>query len=155
MAACPTEALESTAIEDSRMGLAVLLDHETCLAFQGLRCEVCYRVCPLMGSAIRIEMRPQKRTGMHAYFLPEVDSEHCTGCGRCEHACVLEEAAIRVLPRELAKGRGGEHYRFGWKEETEISRDFTAPEVPPAAEWERRMERALEAMDDVGGIEEP
>jgi ferredoxin-type protein NapG len=154
--ACPTDALEPTAIDDSRMGLAVLIDQESCLAFQGLRCEVCYRACPLLGKAIRLDLRPQERTGKHAYFLPVVDSEQCTGCGRCEHSCILEEAAIKVLPRTLAKGKLGEHYRFGWKEKAEISRDFTAPEGPPEVpEWDRGLERVLDAMNDLSGIEEP
>jgi ferredoxin-type protein NapG len=157
VAACPTDALiEDTAIEDARMGLAVLVDQESCLAFQGLRCEVCYRACPLMGDAIRLDLRPQERTGKHAYFLPVVDSEHCTGCGRCEHSCILEEAAIKVLPRSLAKGQLGEHYRFGWKEEATISRDFVAPRnAPDIPEWENGMERVLEQMEDLRGIEEP
>jgi ferredoxin-type protein NapG len=158
IAACPTDALlPGTAIEDARMGLAVLIDRETCLAFHGLRCEVCYRVCPLMGNAIRVEMRPQERTGKHAYFLPVVDSEACTGCGMCERSCILEEAAIKVLPRELAKGRLGEHYRFGWKEEPVISRDFATPSKAhedPA--WgERGLERVIDRMNDLSGIEEP
>jgi len=115
---CPTDALEKLQkIEDARMGLAVLVDHENCLAWRGLRCEVCYRICPLMGKALSLEFRHQDRTGKHAFFIPKVDSEHCTGCGRCEHACVLEEAAIKVLPYDLAQGALGERYRFGWLEE--------------------------------------
>ena len=156
--ACPTDALiEDTAIADARMGLAVLIDQETCLAFQGLRCEVCYRSCPLMDEALRLELEPQERTGKHAYFLPVVDSEHCTGCGKCEHSCILERAAIRVLPRELAKGKLGDHYRFGWKEETKISRDFTAPDsAPDIPEWgERGLEQVLESLNDLKGIHEP
>ena len=35
----------------------------------------------------------------HAMFLPTVHSEHCTGCGKCEKACVTEEAAIKVLAK--------------------------------------------------------
>ena len=35
---------------------------------------------------------------------------------------------------------------------TEASQDFTTPEVP---EWESGMDRVLEAMDDLSGIEEP
>jgi ferredoxin-type protein NapG len=50
-------------------------------------------------------------------FLPTVHSEHCTGCGKCEKSCVLEEAAIRVLPPKLAKGALGKHYRIGWEEQ--------------------------------------
>lgn len=156
--ACPTDALvEDTPIEDARMGLAVLLDQENCLAFQGLRCEVCYRACPLLGRAIRLELQPQVRTGKHAFFLPVVDSSYCTGCGKCESACIIEEAAIKVLPLEIAKGKLGEHYRFGWTEEARISRDFKAPRnAPDVPEWgEQGLRKVLESMDDLSGIEEP
>jgi ferredoxin-type protein NapG len=109
-----------------------------------------------MGRAIHLEFEPQERTGKHAFFLPVVDSEHCTGCGRCEHACILERAAIRVLPHDRVQGRQGEHYRFGWKEEPHISRDFTAPErAPTLPGWEGGMERVLEELDDLKGIEDP
>jgi ferredoxin-type protein NapG len=118
VAACPTGALDPNlaTIDDARMGLAVLVDQETCLNFQGLRCDVCHRVCPLIDQAITLETRRNKRTGKHALFIPTVHSDKCTGCGKCEHACVLDEAAIRVFPRHLAKGSGGSHYHLGWKE---------------------------------------
>ena len=45
-----------------------------------------------------------------------VSTSSCTGCGKCEKSCVLEEAAIKVLPTELARGRIGAHYRLGWEE---------------------------------------
>lgn len=116
--ACPTGALNPnlTNIDDARMGLAVLVDHETCLNFLGLRCDVCQRVCPLINEAITLERHHNERTGAHAVFIPTVHSDKCTGCGRCERACVLETAAIRVYPRALAKGRIGSHYRLGWVE---------------------------------------
>ena len=118
VAACPTGALDKnlTNIDDARMGLAVLTDEETCLNFNGLRCDVCYRVCPLLGKAITLEVHPNIRTGKHATFIPTVHSEYCTGCGKCERSCVLEDAAIKVLPGELAKGTLGKHYRLGWVE---------------------------------------
>jgi ferredoxin-type protein NapG len=156
--ACPTDALTpETPIEAARMGLAVLLDQENCLAFQGLRCEVCYRACPLMGKAISLELQPQERTGKHAFFLPVVDSSDCTGCGKCENACIIEEAAIKVLPLEVAKGKLGEHYRFGWTEEARISRDFEAPQnAPDMPGWgEQGLRKVLESMNDLSGIEEP
>ncbi len=111
--ACPTGALDSklTDINQARMGLAVLVDQETCLNFLGLRCDVCYRVCPLIDKAITLELQRNPRTGKHAKFIPTVHSDRCTGCGKCEKACVLETAAIRILPRHLAKGELGGHYR--------------------------------------------
>jgi ferredoxin-type protein NapG len=117
--ACPTDALDHrlTDIAKARMGLAVLIDQETCLNFKGLRCDVCYRICPLIDKAITLEREPNRRTGRHARFLPTVHSDHCTGCGKCERACVLEEAAIKVLPHAIAKGKRQAHYRYGWTEE--------------------------------------
>ena len=118
VAACPTGALDHalTDIEDARMGLAVLVGQETCLNLLGLRCDVCYRVCPLIDQAITLDRQHNERTGAHARFIPTVNSEHCTGCGKCEKACVLEEAAIKVLPLKLAGGKADSHYRLGWEE---------------------------------------
>jgi len=50
MKACPSEALRKdlATIYEARMGLAVLLDHENCLNHLGLRCDVCFRTCPLI-----------------------------------------------------------------------------------------------------------
>lgn len=116
--ACPTGALDPdlTDIDDARMGVAVLIDQETCLNFLGLRCDVCYRVCPLIDEAITLELDHNDRTGKHTRFLPTVRADVCTGCGKCEAACVLEVAAIKVVPSDLAKGQLGQHYRLGWEE---------------------------------------
>ena len=62
-----------------------------------------HRVCPLNGKAITLEQQ-HNLLGRYAMFIPTVHSDQCTGCGKCEHACVLDAAAIRVLPRQLAKG---------------------------------------------------
>jgi len=129
--ACPTGALDHSLenIDDSRMGLAVLIDEENCLNFQGLRCDVCYRICPVIDKAITLELESNQRSGKHALFIPTVHSDHCTGCGKCERACVLEEAAIKVLPLQLAKGELGHHYRWGWKEKDEAGSSLVAPDV--------------------------
>jgi ferredoxin-type protein NapG len=126
---CPTGALDPKLgkpdpenpkkpanIADARMGLAVLADQENCIAFLGLRCEICYNACPVIGKAITLEKRHNPRSDRHAMLLPTVHSEHCTGCGLCEKACILEESAIRVLPPALAQGKGGKHYLKGWEE---------------------------------------
>jgi ferredoxin-type protein NapG len=118
VAACPTGALDQdlTVIDDARMGTAVLVDQENCLNFLGLRCDVCYRVCPVIDKAITLETSHNARSGHHAIFAPTVHAAHCTGCGVCEKSCVLPEAAIKVLPARLARGEAGAHYRKGWEE---------------------------------------
>ena len=127
--ACPTGALDPTLdnIDDARMGVAVLIDQENCLNFQGLRCDVCYRVCPVIDKAITLEMHRNTRTGHHAVFIPTVHSDACTGCGKCEESCVLEESAIKVLPREIAKGELGAHYRWGWIEKEKAGESLIDP----------------------------
>ena len=116
--ACPTGALDPalTDIDDAKMGVAVLVDQENCLNALGLRCDVCYRVCPAIDKAITLDRMHNERSGHHAIFLPTVHAEHCTGCGKCEQACVLPEATIKVLPIRLARGKAAEHYRLGWEE---------------------------------------
>ncbi|MEZ8098868.1 ferredoxin-type protein NapG [Vibrio bivalvicida] len=138
--ACPTGALDPnlTNIDDARMGTAVLIDHESCLNWQGLRCDVCYRVCPLVDEAITLEHIRNERTGYHAKLIPTVHSDKCTGCGKCEQACVTEIAAIKIIPTELAKGKMGAHYQLGWEEVTK-SLENSAPEVP------------VEALETLGG----
>lgn len=118
VAACPTGALDPslTNIDDARMGTAVLVDQENCLNLLGLRCDVCYRVCPVIDEAITLELSHNVRSGHHAIFAPVVHADHCTGCGMCEKSCVLPEAAIKVLPVRLARGRSADHYRKGWEE---------------------------------------
>ena len=128
--ACPTGALDKKLqdIDDARMGLAVLADQETCLNFLGLRCDVCYRVCPSIDKAITLDVQHNPRSGHHSRFIPVVHSEHCTGCGKCEQACVLPVAAIKVLPMHLAKGAAAEHYRLGWEEKQKAGGSLVAPD---------------------------
>jgi ferredoxin-type protein NapG len=128
--ACPSGALDRamTDIGRAKMGVAVLVDHGTCLNHLGLRCDVCYRVCPLIDKAITLQVRHNERTGGHAMFIPTVHADHCTGCGKCERACVLEEAAIKVLPVKQAKAEMGGHYRLGW-EEKEKQGGALGPEI--------------------------
>lgn len=119
--ACPSGALDRslTDIGKARMGLAVLIDHESCLNFLGLRCDVCYRVCPVIDKAITLELQHNPRSDRHAMLLPTVHADHCTGCGKCEKSCVLPEAAIKVLPYALAQGKLPSHYKKGWEQKAE------------------------------------
>ncbi|HID50259.1 MAG TPA: ferredoxin-type protein NapG [Chromatiales bacterium] len=154
--ACPTGALDKnlTDIDEARMGLAVLIDQETCLNFLGLRCDVCYRVCPLIDKAITLEPQHNVRSGKHAIFIPVVHSDACTGCGKCEHACVLEQAAIKVLPDHLAKGELGRHYRVGWKEKKKAGKSLVTPDtehrynLPEGVEYEYEGEGLIRQEPD-------
>jgi len=119
---CPSGALDQASvsnekgeldIDKSRMGLAVV-HKESCIAFWGIQCDACYRACPLLDEAISLEYHKNPRTGKHAFLLPIVHSDICTGCGLCEKACVTEEPAIFVLPVEYSTGKAGSHYVKGW-----------------------------------------
>ncbi len=130
--ACPSGALvrELTDIGEARMGLAVLIDQENCLNFLGLRCDVCYRVCPVIDKAITLERMHNPRSDRHAMLLPTVHSDHCTGCGKCEKACVLPgESAIKVLPIKLAQGSKAEHYLRGWEEKDAAGQSLIGDQV--------------------------
>ncbi len=125
--ACPTNALDEQLLSDkswnldinqARMGLAVL-DTETCIAFWGNQCSVCYRACPLMDKAITLEYSRNKRTGKHAFLVPLVHSKYCTGCGLCERSCITKKASIFVLPHKLAQGEAATTYIKGWDESDE------------------------------------
>jgi ferredoxin-type protein NapG len=133
--ACPSGALDPqlTDITRARMGLAVLVDQASCLNFQGLRCDVCYRVCPLVDQAITLQKTSNPRSDRHALLLPTVHADACTGCGKCEKACVLETPAIKVLPITLAQGAGGAFYRKGWEEQQRRAQpgfEYPTPRLP-------------------------
>ena len=99
--ACPTGALSKsvTDVEKVRMGTAVIIDREGCLSIRGLRCEVCYRQCPLIDKAITIESRHNQRTGEHTIMEPVIHKDKCVGCGICEKVCVREKPVIVIQQR--------------------------------------------------------
>lgn len=118
---CPSKALttemitvdKQVSINNAKMGLAVV-HKESCIAYWGIQCDACYRACPLMGEAITLEFEKNEYTKKHANLKPVINSEVCTGCGLCEHVCVVERAAIKVLPLEIATGKVGTHYLKSW-----------------------------------------
>ena len=98
-AACPTDALRDVAaVEDVDMGHAVI-DEGLCIALQGMRCEVCYRACPLIDRAITIDYRLREGDSIHSVFAPVIDEQACVGCGLCVERCVIgqPEVAIKVV----------------------------------------------------------
>lgn len=149
--ACPTGALDPalTDITQARMGLAVLVDQETCLNWLGLRCDICYRVCPVIDKAITLEPQSNKRTGAHTLFIPTVHSGHCTGCGMCEKACPTQVAAIKVLPLSVAKGQLSTHYQLGWVEKEKAGGSLVTPDtehlyhMPEGLKYEHRSGKVV------------
>ncbi|WP_331775789.1 ferredoxin-type protein NapG [Sulfurospirillum sp. 1612] len=123
--ACPSGSLDKNLLIDmaknrtkmdinkAKMGVA-MIDPHACIAYWGIQCDACFRACPLLNTAITLELKKNDRTGKHAMLLPFVHADACTGCGLCEHACVTEKAAIRVLPVEVALGKAGDRYIKGW-----------------------------------------
>lgn len=96
-AVCPTGALEVPAERrGAGMGVAVI-NEDTCLSFQGMRCEVCYRACPLIDEAITIDYRPREGDDIHAVFAPQVVSDVCPGCGLCEQRCPASDPAPAIV----------------------------------------------------------
>jgi len=114
---CPTDALDENIlktenkldINKAQMGIAIV-DKNACVAFWGIQCDACYRVCPLIDKAITIESDKSKFTEKHSRMLPVINPDYCTGCGMCEHACITEKASIIILPKEVALGKVGDHY---------------------------------------------
>jgi ferredoxin-type protein NapG len=88
---------------DVRMGSAII-DRDLCVALKGIRCEVCYRACPLTNEAITIRYSLREGDSRHAIFEPVVNIETCVGCGICEERCIISSpsVAIRVKPQALA-----------------------------------------------------
>lgn len=153
---CPTDALNldkvttkgKLDINKAQMGVAVV-DTKNCIAYWGIQCDACYRACPLLDVAIKLEYQKNERTGKHAFLKPIVDSDFCTGCGLCERACVTEKASIFVLPREVALGRAGDYYIKGWDKNDEKRLENATSKT---TKTELSKEKAIDSLNDLGGL---
>jgi ferredoxin-type protein NapG/ferredoxin-type protein NapH len=85
---CPTGALRPVTKEKVRMGTAEI-NRDTCLAWQGDECKICYTSCPFYNQAIKLE----------DYKKPVIDTQVCVGCGICERVCITGPASITVKAR--------------------------------------------------------
>ena len=103
VAACPTLALRDVATRaDVDMGYAKI-DENICIAFKGLRCEVCYRVCPLIDEAIVVEHESIQGDSIHVKFLPTIDEDVCTGCGLCVQRCAVDDPRVAISIVSIAE----------------------------------------------------
>ena len=116
--ACPTNALRDIETRsDVKMGIAVI-DEDLCIAFQGMRCEVCYRTCPLIDEAIVIDYRLREGDAIHSVFAPVIDEDKCVGCG----LCVERQRAPRGHPHRKRRGAGGRHRALGMTSSAQLRR---------------------------------
>lgn len=83
---CPTEAIQRVEREDIRIGSTVI-DTDSCIAWRGGSCLVCYEVCPIRGA---ISLTDEARPMFH--------SDLCVGCGRCVYACPAQPKALALTP---------------------------------------------------------
>jgi len=103
VAACPTGALRDVeAPETVNMGYAVI-DENLCIAFEGMRCEVCYRACPLIDSAITLSFEQREGDSIHAKFIPVIHKAKCTGCGLCVQRCVVDTPRVAISICSIAE----------------------------------------------------
>lgn len=85
--ACPSGALQPlTAMREVKMGVA-RLNTETCWAYNGQSCDICYHKCPLPDEAILL-----------VDGKPAIVDAMCTGCGMCAFACVSTPPSIIIEP---------------------------------------------------------
>jgi len=101
--ACPTEALRNVDKRtDVDMGYAKI-DENLCIAFKGMRCEVCYRACPLIDKAMKIDYQMREGDSIHAKFIPVVDKAQCVGCGLCVQRCVVDTPRVAIKIVSIAE----------------------------------------------------
>ena len=62
------------------------IDTEHCLPYLGPECGACAGSCPVPG-ALRFNAE-----------CPEIDEQHCVGCGLCRQACIVEPKALTLRP---------------------------------------------------------
>ncbi len=89
VAVCPTGALAPIEKDAVRLGVAQV-DRQNCVAWVWDACTRCLNACP--SQAIVLDDRQR----------PVVDADRCTGCGKCEHACI--STVVRSYRSTRGKG---------------------------------------------------
>lgn len=90
--ACPSGALQKILPDDKKnfkLGLAVLtLEH--CRLYDDKECSICGRECPFEAITFEWSETEYRR-------IPVIDTEKCTGCGRCVVSCPVDNNDTKPL----------------------------------------------------------
>jgi len=95
VSACETKALAlpeaDDASDDKTIALPKLagahIDIASCLPYSGPECGACESSCPVPGALVWDMQKP------------EIDEQHCVGCGLCREACINDPSSIMIESR--------------------------------------------------------
>jgi hypothetical protein len=101
-------------------------------------------------------MRSQSAEGLSVTRKAKISRrQFLTGAFRERDVELSRTGATSAPHRDLAQGKLGDHHRFGWEDEPQIGRNFTAPETAPQIpDWDDGIESVLEEMENMKGIED-
>lgn len=89
---CPSGALRKILPNEKKkvkLGLAVLT-FEHCRLYDDRECSICGRECPFEAITFEWSESEYRR-------IPVIDTEKCTGCGRCLVSCPVEDSKTKPL----------------------------------------------------------
>lgn len=102
------------------------------------------------------EVRGQDSKGLSVTPRAKISRrQFLTGAFRGRDAARSGIDGVSALPRNLALGQLAAHDRLGWNGDPETGRDFSAPEAAAQfQDWENEIDRVLEEMENLKGIED-
>jgi len=78
-----------------------------------------------------------------------------TAAFRERDVALSETGTASALPGDPAQRELDERHSFGWEDESQTGRKSTAPETAPRIpDWDEGIDRVLEEMENLKGIED-
>ena len=124
------------------MGLAVVVDQEACIAFQGSALRGLLQCLPGSRQGDLAHLQHNDRAAANACSSPSCIRMH--RLWQVREGLHPRRAAIKVFPIALAKGCWGKHYRLGWEQKARRARPWS-PDTPHQYNLPGRALRARRA----------